>query len=138
MAQQAMESPVLAEGVEGCVVLVVSAERDFLDHYREVFLALGLVPITATSAAAATSILNLMIVAMVVVDQRNGVPAVRKILKRVQNSQPHALGFVIGQDPELRLPSEARALGGAEFLDHPAGAQDFVHAFELVHGGAHH
>ncbi len=138
MAQQAVESSVLAEGVEGCVVLVVSTERDFLDHYREVFLALGLVPITATSVAAATAILNLMIVAMVVVDQRNGVPAVRKILKRVQNSQPHALGFVIGQDPELRLPSEARALGGAEFLDHPADAQDFLHAFGLVHGGAQH
>lgn len=135
MAHQTVESSVRAGSVDGCVVLVVSTERDFLDHYREVFRALGLVPITATSVAAAMAILNLMIVAMVVVDQRNGLPDVRKVLKRAQNAQPHALGFVIGQDPELRLPNAALELGAAEYLDHPAAAQDFAQAFGLVHGG---
>jgi len=135
MAEQTLGSSVRAEGVKGCVVLVVSAERDFLDHYREVFLAPGLVPITATSAAAAMAIMNLMVVAMVVVDQRNGVPAVHKVLKHAQNAQPHALGFVIGHDRKLDLPHEGPALGDAEYLDHPAAAQDFLHAFQLVHEG---
>jgi DNA-binding NtrC family response regulator len=138
MAQQALESTVRAEGAEGCVVLVVSTGRDFLDHYRKVFLSLGLVPITATSARAATAILNLMVVAMVVIDQRNGTQAVHKVLKRAHDLQPHALGFVIGHDPDFRLPHEAPAPEVAEYLDHPAAAQDFVHAFQLVHEGAQH
>ena len=132
MAQQTLESSIRAEDVKGCVVLVFSAERDFLDHYREVFLSLGLVPITATSVAAAIAILKLMVVAMVVIDQSSGTPAVRKILKRAHKVQPHALGFVIGQDPELRFGSEESLLGPAKFLDHPAAPKDFAHVFQVV------
>src|SRR5690242_1289204 len=91
MGRQVSEFSTRTEGAEGCVVLVFSTDRDFLEHYRGVFLSLGFVPITAATVEAALAILRLMVVAFVVVDQSSGMEADRNILKRVQSAQPHAL-----------------------------------------------
>lgn len=132
MGRQASESLTRTEGAEGCVVLVFSTDRDFLEHYRGVFLSLGFVPITAATVEAALAILRLMVVAFVVVDQSSGMEADRNILKRVQSAQPHALALVIAQQPDADFRREALALGAAEYLRHPADPKDFAHAFHLV------
>lgn len=133
MGRQVSESSTRTDGAEGCVVLVFSTDRDFLEHYRGVFLSLGFVPITAATVEAALAILRLMVVAFVVVDQSSGMEADRNILKRVQSAQPHALALVIAQQPDAHFRREALALGAAEYLHHPADPKDFAHAFHLVY-----
>ncbi|HET9179068.1 MAG TPA: hypothetical protein VFQ24_11985 [Terriglobia bacterium] len=132
MGPQVSESSARSESAEGCVVLVFSTDRDFLEHYRGVFLSLGFVPITAATVEAALAILRLMVVAFVVVDQSSGIEADRNILKRVQSAQPHALALVIAEQPDPLFRREALALGAAEYLHHPADSKDFAHAFHLV------
>lgn len=133
MGRQVSEFSTRTEGAEGCVVLVFSTDRDFLEHYRGVFLSLGFVPITAATVEAALAILRLMVVAFVVVDQSSGMEADRNILKRVQSAQPHALALVIAQEPDALFRREALALGAAEYLHHPADSKDFAQAFHLAY-----
>ncbi len=135
MAQQETETSLRTESAKGCVVLVFSTKRDFLEHYRGVFSSLGLVPITVTTAVAAAAILRLMIVGFVVVDQSNGSRANRKILTRVHDDQPHALALVVAQEPDPHFRREALALGAAEYLNHPVAPDDFVQALQMVEGG---
>ena len=129
MAQQASESLRRAQRAEGCVVLIFSTKDEFLEHYREVALSLGFVPMTVETPDAAIAILRLMVVAFVVIDQSSGIQATRTILKRVQQDQAHALALVVAQEPDPRFRREALSLGAAEYLDHPAAPEDFVYAF---------
>lgn len=131
MGRQEFRSSTRTDGAEGCVVLVFSTDRDFLEHYRGVFLSLGFVPITAATVEAAMAILRVMVVAFVVVDQSSGMEANRNVLKRVQHAQPRALALVIADalDPHFRY--EALSLGAAEYLHHPVDPKDFAHAFHL-------
>lgn len=133
MDRQVCESSSTPESAEGCVVLVYSTDRDFLEHYRGVFLSLGFVPITAATLEAAMAILRLMVIAFAVVDQSSGIEANRNILRRIQISQPHAVALVVAEESDPHFRREALALGAAEYLHHPADPKDFAHAFHLVH-----
>lgn len=133
MARRTLGFSTQATGAKRSVTRIYIARGDFLVHYRNVSLELELVPLTATSVTAAKTILNLMIVAMVVVDQRNGNPAVRNVLERVQNVQPRALALVIAQDSGPDFRGEALALDGAVYLGHPAVPDGFARALQWVY-----
>jgi ActR/RegA family two-component response regulator len=133
MIQEIQESSNLAGDVAGCVVLIFSKDRSFLDHYREIFVSLGFVPITATTAEAALAILRLMVVAFVVVDQSSGIPESRKILEHARDAQRHGLVLVIAREANPHFRCEALALGAVEYLIHPVVPDDFVHALHLIH-----
>ncbi len=121
------------EDTVGCPVLIFSSDEDFVDHHRRTLLSLGFVPITAATAEAALAVLRLSVIALVVVDEDEGLCASREILRRAREIQQHAPVLVVGQsaDPESR--HQALTLGAAEYLEHPVLRDDVVQAF-FPHG----
>ncbi len=117
------------EDAAGCPVLIFSGDQNFVDHHRRTLLSLGFVPIAAASAESALSVLRLLVIALVVVDEDEGLCESRMILKRAREIQQHAPVLVVSQraDPESR--HQALAMGAAEYLEHPVLPDDVVHAF---------
>lgn len=118
----------LQEEVEGCVALIFSGDREFLDHYQELFMKLGFAPVTASTPEAALAILRLTIVTFVVVDQGGRIFESRGVLERARETQRHAPALVITRKPDPNFRHEALALGAVDYLDHPAHPDDIVHA----------
>jgi ActR/RegA family two-component response regulator len=124
------------EDIEGCVALIFSSNRGFLDYYRGLFMKLGFAPVTATTSVAALGILRLTIVAFVVVDQGGATFESRRVLERARQTQQHAPVLVITQKPDPHFRHEALALGAVDYLDHPALPDDIVHALLMGEASA--
>jgi DNA-binding NtrC family response regulator len=121
--------PLAAESsTEGCVALIFSSDRNFLDHYRELFMGMGFAPVTTTTPDAAQAILRLTTVTFVVVDQGSKNFETRQVLERVRKEQHHAPVLVIARKADPHFRQEALALGAADYLEHPALRDDVIHA----------
>lgn len=111
----------------GCAILIYSRDRAFLDYYRAMFLSLGLAPVTATTSEAALAILRLVIVAYVVLDEEAGHEGCRQVMHRACRTQRHAPVVVVSRKPDPDFQSQAMTMGAADYLNHPAFPDDFVH-----------
>ena len=117
------------EDAAGCPALIFSSDWDFIDHHHRILSSLGFIPIAATTPEAALAVLRLEVIALVVVDEGDGLTSSRKVLRRAQETQQHAPVLVVSRctDPESRC--QALALGAAEYLEHPVFPDDVVQAF---------
>lgn len=118
---------------KGCAVLIYSGDRRFLDYYREMFLSLGLTPVTATTSKAALAILRLMIVAYVVVDAEGGLEGCRQLMDRARATQHHAPVLVVSQRPDADFRHQAMTMGAADCMEHPALMDNMMHALLPSH-----
>ena len=112
----------------GCVVLIFSSDRVFLDYYRAMFLGLGFSPVTATTPQAAKGILRLAIIVYMVVDLDEGLQTSREIIHYARQTQSHAPVVVMSRKPHQNLHPEAASLGATEYLEHPALPDEMVQA----------
>lgn len=117
------------EDAPGCVVLIFSNDRSFINHYCKMFVSLGFKRLTATAPEATILLLRLLVVTLVILDQESGVPEGCRILKRVRHLQYHAPVLVVGRTSYPNFRHEALSLGAADYLDHPAFPKDVIHAF---------
>lgn len=113
---------------QGCVALVCSEDRNFLEHYRELFGRLGFIPATVTTSEAALTILQMTAVAFVVLDHGSKNLENRRVLQRARESQQHAPTLVITRKPDQDVRHEALAMGATACLIHPVLPDDIVHA----------
>ena len=97
MNQAALAETQVAD-YRGCVVLIFSSDRMFLDYYCKMFLSLGFSPVTATTPQAAKGILRLAIIVYMVVDFDEGADQPRDHSLRAPDSEPCAGG---GHEPEV-------------------------------------
>ncbi len=116
------------EGRVGCVALIFSSDRDFLDYYRGMFIKLGFTPVTTTTPEEALAILRLAIVGLVIVDQGKKIFESQHVLERARETQQHAPVFVITRERDQNYRHEVLAMGAAACLDHPALPDDIAHA----------
>lgn len=123
------------EDAPGCVVLIFSTDRGFLIRYCEMFISLGFKPLTASTPEAATALLRLLVMSLVVLDQESGTAECCQILRRARDLQYHAPALVIARTSDHSFRYEALSLGAADYLDHPALPEDIIHA--LLPGGSH-
>lgn len=123
------------EDAPGCVVLIFSTDRGFSIHNCETFISLGFKPLTASTPEAATALLRLLVMSLVVLDQQSGTAECRQILRYAQDLQYHAPVLVIARASDGNFRHEALSLGAADYLDHPALPEDIIHA--LLPGGSH-
>ncbi|HEX5411162.1 MAG TPA: response regulator [Terriglobia bacterium] len=112
----------------GCVVLIYSSDRPFLDYYRTMFLSLGFSPVTATTSQAAKGILRLAIIVYMVVDLDEGLQTSRELIHYARRTQCHAPVVVMSRKPDQDTQPEARDLGATDYLAHPALMDEMVQA----------
>lgn len=118
----------------GCVVLIYSGDRLFLDYYRTMFLSLGFSPVTATTPQAAKGILRLAIIVYMVVDLDEGFQTSRDIIHYARQMQGHAPVVVMSRKSDPSPEQETIDLGATDYLEHPALLDQMVHA--LIPQGA--
>lgn len=118
----------------GCVVLIFSSDRLFLDYYRTMFLSLGFSPVTATTLQAAKGVLRLAIIVYMVVDLGEGIQTSREIIHYARETQCHAPVVVMGRKPHQDSHPVATDLGATDYLEHPALLDEMVQA--LLPGNA--
>lgn len=112
----------------GCVVLIYSGDRLFLDYYRTMFLSLGFSPVTATTPQAAKGILRLAIIVYMVVDLDEGLQNSREIIRYARQTQGHAPVVVMSRKSDENLKHDTIGLGATDYLSHPALLDEMVHA----------
>lgn len=110
------------------IVLLYSSDTDFLDYYRRMFVSLGLTPLAATTPEAAMGMLRLTVVAFVVVDQDEGSKGCRQVIRHAQEAEYKSTVVVVSRNHLRNSHPEATGLEPAEHLDHPAPADDMLHA----------
>lgn len=118
--------------VPGTDVLILSSDREFINHHRAILLSIGFVPITATTLEAALAVLRMIVIELVIVDEEAGTPESQSILIQARNNGQRVPVLVVSQrfDPQSRR--EALELGAAAYLDRPAFQDDVVQAL-LAH-----
>lgn len=120
----------------GSDVLILSSDREFINHHREILLSIGFVPVTATTADAAIAVLHWMVIELVIVDEQIGVAETQDILDCSRSDGRSVPVLVVSQRPDAELRRQAVKLGGAYFLDRPAFQDDVVRAL-LAHCAPH-
>ena len=120
----------------GCVVLIFSSDRMFLDYYRTMFLSLGFSPVTATTLQAARGILRLAIIVYMVVDLDEGLQTSREIIRYARETQSHASVVVINRRSDENLQPDRADLGATDYLEHPALLDEMVQALLPQHASA--
>ena len=112
----------------GCVVLIFSSDRMFLDYYCKMFLSLGFSPVTATTPQAAKGILRLAIIVYMVVDLDQGLQTSREIIHHARQTQSHAPVVVMSRKAHENLHHNTTDLGATDYLEHPALLDEMVQA----------
>ncbi|HET7212155.1 MAG TPA: hypothetical protein VFL79_01085 [Terriglobia bacterium] len=116
------------EDAPGCVVLIFSTDRGFLIRYCEMAISMGFKPLTASTPEAATALLRLLVMSLVVLDQESGTAECCQILRRARDLQYYAPVLVIARASDSNFRHEALSLGAENYLDHPALPDDIIHA----------
>ncbi len=116
----------VAETLPGGIVLIVSSDREFLNHYREFLLEWGFTPLTATTTLAALACLRLVVVTLVVLDQRVGTFEGETILDRAQQLKALPSVIVVNRAEDSNLCREVHALGAVEYLEDPVTIPDIL------------
>ena len=132
MNQAALAETQVAD-YRGCVVLIFSSDRMFLDYYCKMFLSLGFSPVTATTPQAAKGILRLAIIVYMVVDLDQGLQTSREIIHHARQTQSHAPVVVMSRKPDENLPPDRTDLGATDYLEHPALLDQVVQALLPEH-----
>lgn len=135
MNQAALAETQVAD-YRGCVVLIFSSDRMFLDYYRTMFLSLGFSPVTATTLQAARGILRLAIIVYMVVDLDEGLQTSREIIRYARETQSHASVVVINRRSDENLQPDRADLGATDYLEHPALLDEMVQALLPQHASA--
>ena len=135
MNQAALAETQVAD-YRGCVVLIFSSDRMFLDYYRTMFLSLGFSPVTATTPQAARGILRLAIIVYMVVDLDEGLQTSREIIRYARETQSHASVVVINRRSDENLQPDRADLGATDYLEHPALLEEMVQALLPQHASA--
>ena len=116
----------------GSNVLIFSSDRGFIDHHRAILVSIGFVPITVNTLEAALAILRMMVIELVIVDERAGVQETERILKRAGDDGQNVPVLVVSTGADTELPIQAIKLGSAFYLSRPAFQDDVVRAL-LAH-----
>lgn len=135
MNQAALAETQVAD-YRGCVVLIFSSDRMFLDYYRTMFLSLGFSPVTATTPQAARGILRLAIIVYMVVDLDEGFQTSRDIIRYARETQSHAPVVVMSRKSDENLQHDRADLGATDYLEHPALLDEMVQALLPQHASA--
>lgn len=114
------------EQIPGFDVVIFSSDRSFIDHHRSVMLSVGLVPITANTLEAALIILQLMHIALVVIDERCEALETEGLIAQAKDSGRHVPVLIVRQDSDAKLAGQALTLGATDYLDHPMFPDDVV------------
>lgn len=116
----------------GSDVLILSSDRGFINHHREVLLSIGFVPVTATTVDAAIAVMRWMVIELVIVDEQIGVAETQNVLDYSRGDVRSIPVLVVGQASDVELRRRALELGAANYLDRPAFQDDVVRAL-LAH-----
>jgi ActR/RegA family two-component response regulator len=135
MNQAALAETQVAD-YRGCVVLIFSSDRMFLDYYRTMFLSLGFSPVTATTPQAAKGILRLAIIVYMVVDFDEGAQTSREIIHYARQTQSHAPVVVMSRKADENLHHNTTDLGATDYLEHPALLDEVLQALVQQHASA--
>ena len=135
MNQAALAETQVAD-YRGCVVLIFSSDRTFLDYYRTMFLSLGFSPVTATTPQAARGILRLAIIVYMVVDLDEGFQTSLDIIRYARETQSHASVVVMSRKSDENLQPDRADLGATDYLEHPALLDEMVQALLPQHASA--
>lgn len=135
MNQAALAETQVAD-YRGCVVLIFSSDRTFLDYYRTMFLSLGFSPVTATTPQAARGILRLAIIVYMVVDLDEGFQTSLDIIRYARETQSHASVVVMNRKSDENLQPDRADLGATDYLEHPALLDEMVQALLPQHASA--
>lgn len=118
--------------IPGSDVLILSSNREFIKHHREILRSIGFVPITATSLEAALAVLRMVVIELVIVDEEGGLLATQEILKRARENRRSVPVLVVDRNSDAELRRQALKLGAAGYVDRPAFQDDVVGAL-LAH-----
>lgn len=126
MSETTPESPNRNAYLPGSNVLVFSNDKGFIDHHRSILLSIGFVPITATTLDAALTVLRIMVIELVIVDEQAGTYETLRALKQGGDGGESVPVLFVSQSSDAASQCQAPDLGSAGYLDRPAFQDDVV------------
>ena len=114
------------EALSRGIVLIVSSDQEFREHYRSLLLEWGFTPLTATTYPAATACLRLVVVTLVLVDQGSLAIEARNFMDCMRQMELHPLVIVVRRSHNPGFVREDFVQGTAEHAEHPVAIPDIL------------
>ncbi len=108
------------------IVLIVSGQPGFLDHYREVLLGWGFTPLTTTSSRGVLACMRLVVLDLMIMDQSLSTSDGQEILDRSQTMKECPPISVVGSPERSDFRREEHMLGTVEYLKDPVNIPDVL------------
>ena len=122
VAKSARRNPFLLQGE----VLIVSGDPGFLEYYREIFLGMGLRPLTMSTYHRALARLQTETFEFIVVDQGSRSFEGRCILERARELDERARVLVVTRQLDLPCYVTAMRLGAIGYVEDPVAIPEIV------------
>ncbi len=114
------------EAVAAKIVLIVSGQPGFLDHYRELLLECGFAPLTTTSSLGALACMRLVVLDLVIMDQSLSASEGQEILDRSQTLKECPPIIVVGSPERSGFCRGEHMVGTVEYLKDPVNIPDVM------------
>ena len=114
------------EAVGAKIVLIVSGQPEFLDHYRDLFLEWGFTPLTTTSSIGALACLRLVVLEVMIMDQSLNTSEGQEILGRARTMKECPPIIVVGSPGRSDFCRAQDMPATVEFVHEPLSIPDVL------------